>query len=472
MTTHEPKATDAGWAELFEGGRFLKLVLLCLGVWLHAADALLAATTMPSAVEEIGGVAYISWTIALYQLGSIIAGAVTGLLAVRHGLRLTTIAAAAVYAVGCIASAVAPDMATMLIGRTLQGLGGGCLVAVAFVAAGQLFPDRLIPRTMAVISGIWGASAFCGPLIGGAFASAGLWRMAFWAFAAQALVLIIAAIFLLRDSADETAQQRKPDRDGAPVRRLAILCIAVLAIAAAGAEVTVLRSAVLVLIGVAAFVVFFKLDAKAGNRLFPRRPLDIRHRVGAGLLMILLLAIATMSFTTYGPLLMRVLYGIDPLGAGYLIAVESVGWTLAAIAFASAAVRYEGSIIKAGSVLITAGLIGFAFAMPSNSLTGLFVAAVATGAGFGMFWGFVVRRVVAAAASNERETASSALPTIHLIGYAVGSAATGIVANAAGFADGVTVENAQVVAFWVFAAFLPIALFGNIAAWRLARDPA
>ena len=472
MASHEPGVAQAGWADLFESGRFLKLVLLCLGVWLHAADALLAATTMPSAVEEIGGVAYISWTIALYELGSIVAGAVTGLLAVRHGLRPTTIAAASVYTIGCVASAVAPDMATMLAGRTLQGLGGGCLVAVAFVAASKLFPDRLIPMTMALISGIWGASAFCGPLIGGLFASAGLWRMAFWAFAAQALILIVAAIFLLRDTEEPTASDRKGQDQAAPIRRLGILSVAVLAIAAAGAEVAPLRSAVLVAVGIAAFVLFFRLDAKAENRLFPRRPLDIRHTVGAGLVMILLLAIATMSFTTYGPLLMRVLYGIDPLGAGYMIAVESVGWTLAAIAFASAAVRYEGLIIKTGSVLITAGLIGFAFAMPSDSLIGLFIAAVATGAGFGMFWGFVVRRVVAAAANSERETASSSLPTIHLVGYAVGSAATGIVANAAGFADGVTVENARVVAFWVFAAFLPVALLGNVAAWRLARDPA
>ena len=51
---------------------------MCLGVWLHAADALVATTVMPSAIAEIGGLAYIYWTIALYELGSIIAGAVTG----------------------------------------------------------------------------------------------------------------------------------------------------------------------------------------------------------------------------------------------------------------------------------------------------------------------------------------------------------------------------------------------------------
>jgi hypothetical protein len=55
------------------------VAVLCLGVWLHAADSLLAATVMPSAVAEIGGVAFIYWTVALYQLGSIVAGAITGI---------------------------------------------------------------------------------------------------------------------------------------------------------------------------------------------------------------------------------------------------------------------------------------------------------------------------------------------------------------------------------------------------------
>ena len=377
--------------------------LFCLGVWLHAADSLLAATTMPSAVQEIGGVAYISWTIALYQLGSIVAGAVTGLLAARHGLRGTTIASAAVYAIGCVISAIAPDMATMLGGRLLQGLGGGCLVAVAFVAASQLFPDRLIPRTMAVISGIWGASALCGPLIGGAFANAGLWRMAFWAFAIQAVVLIVAALMLLKPGSEEPAATA----GRAPVRRLFVLSFAVLAVAAAGVEVAPGSSALLCLAGLIAFITFFRLDGLASDRLFPSGALNITNTVGAGLIMVLVFGMTTMSFTTYGPLLLQVLYGTDPLTAGYMIAIESIAWTVAAIAFSSAAPEHETRIITVGGILITAGLVGFAFTVPAGSFTGMAIAAAAAGGGFGMSWGFIVRRVVAAARPSDREVASS-----------------------------------------------------------------
>ena len=65
-------------------------------------------------------------------------------------------------------------MPVLLAGRTVQGLGGGALVALVFVAQDRFFPNRLVPRIMACLSVIWMASALCGPLIGGAFATAGL----------------------------------------------------------------------------------------------------------------------------------------------------------------------------------------------------------------------------------------------------------------------------------------------------------
>ena len=94
---------------------------------------------------------------------------------------------------------------------------------------------------------------------------------------------------------------------------------------------------------------------------------------------------------------------------------------------------------------------------------------VLLGAGFGMCWAFVMRRVVESVAESERERAASSLPTIQLLGYALGAALSGIVANLSGLAAEVPRAVVEVAAFWVFAAFLPVAALGVAAAWRLAR---
>lgn len=43
------------WRDLLEGGNLPRFLVLCFGVWMHAADTLLVATVMPSAVRDIGG---------------------------------------------------------------------------------------------------------------------------------------------------------------------------------------------------------------------------------------------------------------------------------------------------------------------------------------------------------------------------------------------------------------------------------
>ena len=91
----------AGWRELLGAGNLGVVVLVCLGPWLHAADALLITTMMPAIVAEIGGERLVAWNFALYEVGSIVAGAAGGLVAMRAGLRLPMAAAALIFALGC-----------------------------------------------------------------------------------------------------------------------------------------------------------------------------------------------------------------------------------------------------------------------------------------------------------------------------------------------------------------------------------
>jgi len=70
--------------------------------------------------------------------------------------------AAALFGFGCILSAVSPTMPLLLTGRALQGLGGGGLVAMGFVAVGLIFPRRYIARAMAAVSTLWGNRRFRG----------------------------------------------------------------------------------------------------------------------------------------------------------------------------------------------------------------------------------------------------------------------------------------------------------------------
>lgn len=451
------------WREVAATGQLAKFVLLCLGVWLHAADSLLVATVMPAAVAEIGGIALINWAFALYHLGSIIASVATGALAGRIGLRAALVLAALLYAAGCATSAVAPSIGPLLAGRLLQGLGGGSMMALSYVAIHEIFPERFWPRLMVVVSTIWGCSSLCGPLVGGLFAEAGLWRGAFWAFAGQAAVVLVAAGFLPRGS-------RGGGGGWAPLP-LALLVAGTIGVASAGALAGAGDWAPVLfgLAGLALLYGFARLDARQQYRLLPAEALHIGRPIGAGLLMVFALAAATTPFGSYGPLLLGLLFGVGPLVTGYLMAIESIAWTLASIATAGVAVRQEKSLIRLGAVLIALGAAGYVLAVPGGSLAGVLACLIAQGAGFGLAWAYMVKRIVAAAPERERGAAASSVSSVQLIGYAVGSSASGIAANAAGLGLAATPETGHAAALSLFAGFVPMALIGVAAALRLTR---
>lgn len=88
--TEAGKDTESfvSWREFLGSPYAPSLALVCLAVWLHAADSLIVATMLPSIVAEIGGAGLVGWSVSLYEIGSIVAGAASALLTMCFGLRV------------------------------------------------------------------------------------------------------------------------------------------------------------------------------------------------------------------------------------------------------------------------------------------------------------------------------------------------------------------------------------------------
>lgn len=461
-----------GWREVLAEGRWAVLLLICAGIWLHAADSLVVATTLPSVVASVGGIEWVGWSLALYEIGSIVFGALGGLIASRRGVGFAVGLSAAAFGAGCVLSGLADSMGVFLLGRGVQGAGGGAMVSLCHIAVTRAFPERHWTRIYAVVSAVWGASALVGPLVGGLFAEAGIWRWAYHSFAIQAVAVVLLAPRLL--GRRERAQGGQRSQGGAPVdarvpwAALAVLTPAVLAIAAAGVTESSALAALAVIGGAALMAWFLRLDRRAPNALLPHGSLR-RPRVAAGLVLVLAFSTATTSFTLYGPLLMAGLHGIGPLTAGYLVAVESVAWSLAALSVSGVGPAGEGRWLRTGGLCIVLGIGSFAVTVSQGPVWAIGLSALLTGGGFGFIWSFLVRRMVAASLAGERERTAGAVPVLQMLGYALGAAFAGIVANAQGLGSAQGAGELAPIALWLFLAFVPLTLIGLFAAFRVAR---
>lgn len=408
-----------------------------------------------------------------------------GLQIARSGLRTGFAMSALVYATGCAISALAPAMEVMLLGRLAQGFGGGGLVAVAFIAVEKLFDRSIWPQLFALLSAIWGISAFLGPLIGSLFAHADWWRGAFWFFGAQAAALTAIAYIIIPaqhvagtptsgSSGGCPGKPVQPAENGAapsgfPARRLAILAASIVAIAWSGITGNLTAAIGAGCADLAGLCAFLAIDQnRACGHILPSAIRVRGSTARNSLVMVFCLAAATISFSIFGPILLRVLHHLSALETGYVIALESIGWSVAAIALANQPEHREKLIIRTGASLVAVGLIGFAVTMVSGPVWLVCLFAVLQGAGFGMFWSFIIRRLVESVDENERSIAAASIPLVQRIAYALGAAVAGLVANSAGFSGGLSVQTSQIVATWVFVAFIPLATIGVFAGFKMS----
>ena len=97
--------------------------------------------------------------------------------------------------------------------------------------------------------------------------------------------------------------------------------------------------------------------------------------------MVFALSAGTTAFWAYGPLVLNVAFGIDPLVSGILMAIESLLWSLCTILVATRASNTESFFIRVGVTVASLGGAGLAIAMPLGRLSGIALCLGMQGAG-------------------------------------------------------------------------------------------
>lgn len=79
----------------------------------------------------------------------------------------------AFFLIGAIVSAASRHMTLLLVGRSLQGVGAGGVIALSEIVVTDLVALRLRGKWFGYLSIMWVIGSISGPVIGGAFAKRG-----------------------------------------------------------------------------------------------------------------------------------------------------------------------------------------------------------------------------------------------------------------------------------------------------------
>ncbi|CAN5911847.1 MFS transporter [soil metagenome] len=452
-----------GWSAVLRPAWLPAIAVLVGGVLLHSMNVLMLATVLPSVVEDVGGAPLMSWTSTAYLASSIIAATCTGYFTAIVGARTAFCAGTLIFGAGALVCALAPSMVQVVAGRFVQGFGGGLLAAMAYVLVRNTFPAALWPRAFILLSGTWSLSILVGPMVGGLFARYGHWRGAFFSVAALSCGLAVVSLVALPRTASSGAVARVPGL------RVALICLAIAGMSASAVASHPAAKAALFLGAIAALVVTLRVDRAAAKRLLPSDAFSLHSVTGLGLWLVLLVSIAYSPIQIYVPIFLQALHGLDPLGAGYMVAGASFGWTGISLAVAGLSGARANRMLFIGPVTMAVGLFGIALLLPLQPALIVFGAIALAGAGIGCCWAFIAHKAMSGARPGEGDVAAAAVATVQQTGFALGAAFAGLVANATGLSAGLTRADIADAALWVPASFVLAALAAALVGHRLAR---
>ncbi len=427
---------------------------LVLTITFMAAEALAVVTIMPQVARSLGGLHLYGWVFSAFLLGSMVGIVAAGREADRAGPARPYVAGVVLFGAGLVVAGLAPTMAVLVVGRTLQGLGAGAVPAVAYVTIGRSFPEQLRARMMAVLSTAWVVPGIVGPLISAAVAHLLGWR---WVF--LGLVPLVAVTGAL--SLPGLARLGRPDTVPTVEHRLVD---AVLAATGTGLIIGGLTAGSPAVAGVLALVGGAVL-VPALRRLLPVGTLRARPGLPTTILSRGLLTFAYFGADAFVTLTIVTVRHHSLALAGVVVTGSTLCWTAGSWVQARLNQRVEGRrMVQVGLSLVLLGVVGMLAVLRPAVPVGLAVVAwSAAGLGMGLSYAPLSLMMLREAPAGREGWASASLNLSDVLGSALG-AGLGGAAIAAGADRGWALSTGVAVAFAFPAA---IAVVGLVLSGRL-----
>lgn len=169
------------------------IIGLVIAVTIHAYDELVLAIAMPSITEELDGFEWYGLAFASYLLTTLIGVVWAGQDTDRRGPLRVFLVGYFAFGIGLLLAGFAQSMEALMLGRALQGLGGGISWTVAFATINLAYEPLQRPKMIAILDIAWVVPSLLAPIIGGYFVEYLDWR---WIFLSQLPILIVASVLL------------------------------------------------------------------------------------------------------------------------------------------------------------------------------------------------------------------------------------------------------------------------------------
>ncbi|MCE4024717.1 MFS transporter [Microbacterium sp. Au-Mic1] len=397
-------------------------------IFLGAIEALAVTTVMPLVAADLHGDALYAVAFAGTLATGVIGMVASGAWSDRAGPRAPLYTAVALFIVGLVIAGAATDMYTLVLGRLIQGLGGGGQTVALYVVVARVYPPSLHGRIFAAFAAAWVVPSMIGPFLAGAVAQFLHWR---WTFLGVAVLNVIAFLLVivrlravdLRTHRDLSGEDPAPPSAGRiGVRILLAVVVAVAAVAVGFASDAAPE------IGWPVALAAIVAIALAIRPLLPAGTLRAAPGLPSVVLMRGLVAGAFFAAEAYVPRMLMERFEFSPTIAGLALTMSALAWSGASAVQGRYGERLGSRrMVVIGLALLSVSLLGLIGLAVSRSMPWAVVALWGiAGGGIGLLYPRLNVLTLAYSSPVDEGFNSSALSISDSTGSAVTIALAGL----------------------------------------------
>jgi EmrB/QacA subfamily drug resistance transporter len=303
---------------------------LAVTLLLAALDQTIVSTALPTMVGELGGLDHLAWVVTAYMLTSTVGVPLFGKVSDLIGRKIVLQFAVVSFLAGSFLAGAAQNMPQLIATRALQGIGGGGIMAMAFVVMADLVSPRERGKYAGYFTGVFAMASVVGPLAGGFLVDQLSWRWTFYINMPIGIVSLVALQKFLHVPAERA--ERKIDWLGTVL--LVTSVTSLLLVTVWGGQEYEWTSPTIIVLAVAAIVLgalFVWQEARAEEPLLPLR-LFRNDVIRTSDVLSMVLGAAMFGAMTFLPLFLQVVTGASPTRSGLLL-LPMMGGVLAGSTF-------------------------------------------------------------------------------------------------------------------------------------------
>jgi EmrB/QacA subfamily drug resistance transporter len=172
---------DGGGQEAVTHAQWWALGLASVGSFMVILDMLVVATALTAIQRDLhASMADLEWTVNAYTLSFAVLLMTSASLGDRYGRRRLFVVGLALFALSSVGCALAPNVATLIAARAVQGVGAATIMPLALGLLNAAFPPARRGWAIGVYGGITAMAVMLGPVLGGVLTQGLAWQWIFW----------------------------------------------------------------------------------------------------------------------------------------------------------------------------------------------------------------------------------------------------------------------------------------------------